>query len=164
MGVQQPMVSKKEQTLAVRHGCTATHGACNRNTPLAVRRWWTATHGFDEGKTLRRTSWVYSNPWFLCRSNCLAVYRGGTATISFCHGIVSRGTPECGVGARAKVREGERERMCVWRESVWRTWPEYLWKISLFSTLLPRRGGRINFSHSSDRSRSLRWTTVLPTW
>ena len=30
--------------------------------------------------------------------------------------------------------------------------------------LLPRRGGRINFSRSSDRSRSLRWTTVLPSW
>ena len=64
MGVQQPMVSKKEQTLAVRRGWTATHGACNRSTPLAVRRGWTATHGFNEGKTLRRTSWVYSNPCF----------------------------------------------------------------------------------------------------
>ena len=62
VGVQQPMVSKKEQTLAVRRGWTATHGACNRSTPLAVRRGWTATHGFNEGKTLRRTSWVYSNP------------------------------------------------------------------------------------------------------
>ena len=58
VGVQQPMVSKKEQTLAVRRGWAATHGACNRSTPFAVRRGWTATHGFNEGKTLRRTSWM----------------------------------------------------------------------------------------------------------
>ena len=81
VGVQQPMVSKKEQTLAVRRGWTATHGACNRSTPLAVRRGWTATHGFNEGKTLRRTSWVYSNPWFPSRS--LAVCRGGQLSAVF---------------------------------------------------------------------------------
>ena len=51
MVVQQPMVSKKEQTLAVRHGWAATHGGCNRSTPLAIRSGWTATHGFNEGKT-----------------------------------------------------------------------------------------------------------------
>ena len=112
------MVSKKEQTLAIRCGWTATHGACNRSTPLAVRRGWTATQSFNEGKTLRRTSWVYSNPWFLSRSNCLAVYLCGTAISGFYHGTVSRRMPGCGVGARAIMRERERERENVFGERV----------------------------------------------
>ena len=147
MGVQQPMVSKKEQTLAVRRGWTATHGACTRSTPLAVRRGWTATHGFNEGKTLHRTSWVDSNPWFLWRSNYLAVYRGGTATSGFYHGTVSRGTPECVVGAREKVSVcGERERVsvracvracvCVVGEREFGGPGRNNWQISLFSKLL----------------------------
>ena len=70
---------------------------------FAVRRGCTATH---------------SLPWFLSRSNCLAVYRGGTAISGFYHGTVSRRTPGCGVGARAIMRERERECVCVFGERV----------------------------------------------